>query len=248
MPQLVLLRHGESFWNRENRFTGWTDIPLTEKGRIEALEAAQRLLAEGITFDRAFTSLLVRSVESLWIVLKEMDLAWLPVEKSWRLNERHYGALQGLNKAEMVAAHGEQQVFLWRRSYDTRPPALATDDPRWPGHDRRYADIPPGELPRTESLADTVARFLPFWSGRIAPALMAGERVLIVAHGNSMRAAIRYLDGISDEAMPALYVPTGLPLVYHLDGDLRPVSSRYLATGDEIEEKVRPTRIQGKLP
>jgi len=228
MPTLVLLRHGESTWNLENRFTGWTDVDLTPKGREEAREAARLLTEGGYTFDVAHTSLLKRAIRTLWIVMDGMDLMWLPVQRSWRLNERHYGALQGLDKAETAAQYGDQQVKIWRRSYDTPPPALTRDDPRHPGHDRRYAGLAPEDLPLAESLKDTVARFLPCWHGTIVPDIKAGKRVLIAAHGNSLRALIKHLDGVSDEEIVGLNVPTGIPLVYELDGDLRPLGSRYL--------------------
>jgi 2,3-bisphosphoglycerate-dependent phosphoglycerate mutase len=228
MYTLVLLRHGESEWNRENRFTGWVDVDLSDKGRAEAVAAGQLLKARGFTFDRAFSSVLKRAIRTLWIVQDEMDLLWLPVERSWRLNERHYGALQGLNKAETAAKHGEAQVKVWRRSYDVPPPPLSVDDAQYPGHDRRYAALSPGELPLTECLKDTVERFLPYWHETIAPAIRSGERVIIAAHGNSLRALVKYLDGISDEDIVELNIPTGMPLVYELDADLRKISSRYL--------------------
>jgi 2,3-bisphosphoglycerate-dependent phosphoglycerate mutase len=228
MSRVVLLRHGESSWNRENRFTGWIDVDLTDKGRIEAAEAGRLLRAEGFTFDIAFTSVLKRAIRTCWIARDELDLLWIPVEKSWRLNERHYGALQGLNKAETAAKHGESQVKIWRRSYDIPPPPLSADDPRHPARDPRYADVPRDELPLTESLKDTVARFLPYWHGSIAPAIRSGKRVLIAAHGNSLRALVKYLDDISDDAIVELNIPTGIPLVYELDANLKPLGSRYL--------------------
>ena len=228
MHTLVLLRHGESEWNRENRFTGWVDVDLSDKGRAEAVAAGQLLKARGFTFDRAFSSVLKRAIRTLWIVQDEMDLLWLPVERSWRLNERHYGALQGLNKAETAAKHGEAQVKVWRRSYDVPPPPLSVDDAQYPGHDRRYAALSPNELPLTECLKDTVERFLPYWHETIAPAIRSGERVIIAAHGNSLRALVKYLDSISDEDIVELNIPTGMPLVYELDADLRKISSRYL--------------------
>jgi 2,3-bisphosphoglycerate-dependent phosphoglycerate mutase len=228
MKTLVLLRHGESTWNLENRFTGWTDVDLTPKGVQEAHEAG-RLLAEGqYTFDLSFTSALKRAIRTLWIVLDDMDLMWLPEHRSWRLNERHYGALQGLNKAETAAQYGEKQVLVWRRSYADPPPRLTPDDPRYPGHDRRYADVPREQLPLTESLADTVARFLPYWHERIAPEVGAGRRVIIAAHGNSLRALVKYLDGVSEEEIVGLNIPTGIPLVYELEDDLRPIRHFYL--------------------
>jgi 2,3-bisphosphoglycerate-dependent phosphoglycerate mutase len=228
MHTLVLLRHGESIWNKDNRFTGWVDVDLSEKGLVEARAAGQLLKAHGFTFDRAFSSVLKRAIRTLWIVQYEMDLLWLPVERSWRLNERHYGALQGLNKAETAAKHGEAQVKIWRRSYDIPPPALTVDDPQYPGKDRRYAGLAPADLPLTECLKDTVERFLPYWHETIAPAIRAGNRVVIAAHGNSLRALVKYLDGISDEDIVELNIPTGMPLVYELDANLRKVSSRYL--------------------
>jgi 2,3-bisphosphoglycerate-dependent phosphoglycerate mutase len=228
MMKLVLLRHGESTWNLENRFTGWTDVDLTPKGTAEAHEAGRLLKEGGYTFDVAYTSLLKRAIRTLWIVMDDMDLMWIPVHRSWRLNERHYGTLQGLNKAETAAQHGDEQVLIWRRSYDTPPPALTPDDPRHPSHDRRYADIAPEELPLAESLKDTVARFLPYWHGTIVPDLRAGKRVLITAHGNSLRALVKYLDTVPEEKIVGLNIPTGIPLVYELDGDLKPLRSYYL--------------------
>ncbi len=228
MHTLVLLRHGQSTWNKENRFTGWVDVDLSEKGVTEARAAGKMLLARDMTFDVAFTSVLKRAIRTLWLVQDEMDLMWLPVERSWRLNERHYGALQGLNKAETAARHGEAQVKIWRRSYDTPPPPLGVDDPMYPGSDRRYAALPQNEVPRGECLKDTVERFLPYWHETIAPAIRSGQRVLVVAHGNSLRALVKYLDGISDEDIVELNIPTGMPLVYELDADLKKISSRYL--------------------
>ena len=228
MKRLVLLRHGESTWNLENRFTGWTDVDLTPKGIAEAHEAARLLREGGYTFDLCFTSVLKRAIRTLWIVLDDMDLMWLPEHRSWRLNERHYGALQGLNKAETTAQYGEKQVLVWRRSYADPPPALTPDDPRHPGHDRRYADVPAAQLPLTESLKDTVARFLPYWHERIVPEVRAGRRVVIAAHGNSLRALVKYLDGVSEEEIVGLNIPTGIPLVYELQDDLRPIRHFYL--------------------
>jgi 2,3-bisphosphoglycerate-dependent phosphoglycerate mutase len=228
MKTLVLVRHGESTWNLENRFTGWTDVDLTPKGVQEAHEAARLLREGGYDFDLCFTSLLKRAIRTLLIVLDDMDRTWLPDHKSWRLNERHYGALQGLNKAETAAKYGEKQVLVWRRSYADPPPPLAPDDPRFPGHDRRYADLSPSELPRAESLADTVARFLPYWHERIAPEVRAGRRVIIAAHGNSLRALVKYLDGVSEDEIVGLNIPTGIPLVYELEDDLRPIRHFYL--------------------
>jgi 2,3-bisphosphoglycerate-dependent phosphoglycerate mutase len=228
MKTLVLLRHGESTWNLENRFTGWTDVDLTPKGAKEAHEAGRLLREGGYTFDLCFTSVLKRAIRTLWIVLDEMDLMWLPEHRSWRLNERHYGALQGLNKAETAAKYGDKQVHVWRRSYADPPPLLTADDPRYPGHDRRYADVPREQLPLTESLKDTVARFLPYWHERIAPEVRAGRRVVIAAHGNSLRALVKYLDGVSEEEIVGLNIPTGIPLVYELEDDLRPIRHHYL--------------------
>jgi 2,3-bisphosphoglycerate-dependent phosphoglycerate mutase len=228
MHKVVLLRHGQSTWNLENRFTGWTDVDLTPRGVEEARQSAQLLREEGYTFDVAYTSVLKRSVRTLWIVLDDMDLMWLPVVRHWRLNERHYGALQGLNKAETAELHGEEQVKLWRRSYSTPPPALDPEDERHPGHDPRYAGLSADELPRSESLKDTVDRFLPYWHETIAPDIRSGRRVLIVAHGNSLRALVKYLDDMSDEAIVGLNIPTGIPLVYELDDDLRPIRHDYL--------------------
>ena len=231
MKRLVLLRHGQSTWNQENRFTGWTDVDLSELGRQEALASGQLLRAAGDTFDIAYTSVLKRAIRTCWIVLDELDQMWIPVERSWRLNERHYGGLQGLNKAETAAKHGDAQTHLWRRSYDIPPPPLALDDPRHPSHDPRYATLAPADCPATESLKDTVARFLPFWNHTIAPAIQQGRRVLIVAHGNSLRALVKHLDGISDTAIADLNIPTGIPLVYELDDTLAPIRRFYL--GDE---------------
>jgi 2,3-bisphosphoglycerate-dependent phosphoglycerate mutase len=229
MHTLVLLRHGESTWNQENRFTGWVDVDLSEKGLAEARAAGQLLQAEGLTFDVAYSSVLKRAIRTLWIVLDELDLLWLPVHRAWRLNERHYGALQGLNKAETAARHGDAQVKIWRRSYDIPPPPLTTDDPYYPGKDRRYAGVDPRELPLTECLKDTVERFLPYWHETIAPEIRAGRRVIIAAHGNSLRALVKYLDGISDQDIVELNIPTGIPLVYSLGADLKPLGpGRYL--------------------
>ena len=246
MQKLVLLRHGESDWNRENRFTGWTDVDLSPAGVEEARRAGRALLDAGFTFDVAFTSLLKRAIRTLWIVLDEMDLMWIPVHRSWRLNERHYGALQGLNKAETAAKHGEQQVKVWRRSYDVRPPALEPSDPRFPGRDRRYASLTDAELPRTESLKDTVARFLPYWHEAIAPAVRSGQRVLIAAHGNSLRALVKHLDGIGDDEIVGLNIPTGVPLVYELDNDLRPVRHEYLGDAEQVRKAQEAVARQGQ--
>jgi len=228
MHTLVLLRHGESTWNQENRFTGWTDVDLSERGRAEAQEAGRLLREGGYVFDVAFTSVLKRAIRTLWYSLDALDLMWIPVEKSWRLNERHYGALQGLNKAETAAKHGEAQTKIWRRSYDIPPPALAPDDPRSPARDPRYAALKPDEIPLTETLKDTVARFMPYWQGAIAPAIQSGRRVVIAAHGNSLRALVKYLDDISETDIVELNIPTGIPLVYELTDDLMPVRRFYL--------------------
>jgi 2,3-bisphosphoglycerate-dependent phosphoglycerate mutase len=228
MFTLVLLRHGESTWNKDNRFTGWTDVDLTEKGRAEASDAGRLMRQEGFTFDIAYTSVLKRAIRTCWMALDEMDLLWIPCERDWRLNERHYGALQGLNKAETTAKHGEAQVKIWRRSYDIPPPPLDADDPRHPSHDPRYAKLPAADRPATESLEDTVARFMPYWRDTIAPAIRDGQRVLITAHGNSLRALVKHLDRISDDAIAELNIPTGIPLVYELDAGLAPIGSRYL--------------------
>lgn len=234
MYKIVLLRHGESTWNQENRFTGWTDVDLTERGVAEARRAGQLLKSEGYAFDIAFTSVLKRANKTLNIVLEELDALWLPVEHSWRLNERHYGALHGLNKAETAAKYGDAQVLAWRRAYDTPPPALDEDDPRLNPDDPRYASLPKAQFPRTECLKDTVARFVPYWETVIAPRVLEGKRVLIAAHGNSLRALIKYLDGISDEAIVGLNIPTAQPLVYELDDNLRSLRSYYLADEDTI--------------
>jgi len=246
MHQLVLLRHGESLWNKENRFTGWTDVDLSERGVKEATGAGKLLKQEGFVFDIAYTSVLRRAVKTLWLALEELDLMWIPVEHSWRLNERHYGALQGLNKAETTAQYGEQQVKIWRRSYDTPPPALEIADPRWPGRDPRYADLAREDVPLTESLKDTVARFLPFWHNTIVPALRAGRKPVIAAHGNSLRALVKYLDTVSEAAITELNIPTGVPLVYELDDELKPLSHRYLGDPDEIAQAMAAVAAQGK--
>ncbi len=228
MIKLVLLRHGQSTWNKENRFTGWTDVDLSEKGVAEARAAGRALAAVGLDFDICFTSVLTRAIRTLWLALEEMDRTWLPVVKHWRLNERHYGALQGLDKAETAAEYGDDQVFIWRRSYATPPPALTPGDPRHAGGDRRYAGLAPEEIPLAESLSDTVARVLPYWEQAIAPRVRAGERVLVSAHGNSLRGLVKHLDGISDEDIPGLEIPTGVPLVYELDEALKPIRHYYL--------------------
>jgi 2,3-bisphosphoglycerate-dependent phosphoglycerate mutase len=246
MYKLVLLRHGESDWNRENRFTGWTDVDLSAKGVEEARAAGRLLKAEGCDFDLAFTSVLRRAIKTLWLSLEEMDRMWIPVEHSWRLNERHYGALQGLNKAETAAKFGEEQVLVWRRSYDTPPPALEKADPRFPGGDPRYAGLTSAELPLTECLKDTVARVMPYWNASIAPAIRSGRRVVVAAHGNSLRALVKYLDGVSDADIVGLNIPTGIPLVYELDKELGPVRHYYLGDPDEVARRVAAVSSQGK--
>lgn len=246
MHTLVLLRHGESEWNRENRFTGWADVDLTDTGREEARRSGRVLAAEGFDFDRAYTSVLKRAIRTLWITLDEMDRMWLPVIRHWRLNERHYGALQGLNKAETAAKYGDEQVHVWRRSYAVQPPPLEPDDERHPRNDRRYGHLSADELPLTECLADTVARFLPYWEGEIAPAVRAGERVLVVAHGNSLRALVKHLDDMSDDDITAVNIPTGMPLVYTLDDDLKPVDKRYLGDPGEVAKAMEAVSKQGK--
>jgi 2,3-bisphosphoglycerate-dependent phosphoglycerate mutase len=246
MIKLVLLRHGESLWNLQNRFTGWTDVDLTPKGIEEAREAARLLQEGGYTFDVAHTSLLKRAIRTLWITLDGMDLMWIPVHRSWRLNERHYGALQGLNKAETAAQYGDRQVLIWRRSYCDPPPPLDPGDPRYPGHDRRYAGLAPAELPLAESLKDTVARFLPYWHETIVPELKAGRRVLLAAHGNSLRALVKHLDGISEEEIVGLNIPTGIPLVYELDDDLKPLRSYYLGDPEEARKAAEAVAKQAQ--
>jgi len=246
MYKVVLLRHGESVWNKENRFTGWTDVELSEKGVKEANSSGELLKNEGYVFDMAFTSVQRRAIRTLHICLDVMDLLWIPEVKSWRLNERHYGALQGLNKAETAEKFGDEQVHIWRRSYDTPPPELTADDERYPGHDPRYADLSPDELPLTECLKDTVARFLPYWHEEIAPTIKSGKRVIIAAHGNSLRALVKYLDKISDEKIPGLNIPTGVPLVYELDDDLKPIKHYYLGDVDAIAKAQEAVASQGK--
>jgi 2,3-bisphosphoglycerate-dependent phosphoglycerate mutase len=246
MFQLVLLRHGESLWNRENRFTGWTDVDLTAKGIAEARKAAELLSAEGFTFDVAYTSVLKRAIRTLWIVMDAMDLMWIPVIRSWRLNERHYGALQGLNKAETAARHGEEQVHVWRRSYDIPPPPLDPRDERHPGRDPRYRDLAAGEIPCTESLKDTVGRFMPYFHQEIAPAVRQGRRVLIAAHGNSLRALVKHLDALSDQAVTTLNIPTGVPLVYQLDDSLKTIGSRYLGDQAAVQAAIQAVAEQAK--
>ena len=245
MYKVVLLRHGESTWNKENRFTGWTDVDLSEKGRDEAQSAGRLLKQEGYSFDLAFTSVLTRAIRTCWMALDELGELWIPVERSWRLNERHYGALQGLNKAETAAQHGEAQVKIWRRAYDSPPPPLTPEDERHPSRDRRYANLAPSELPLTESLKDTVARFLPYWHGTIAPAIKTGQRVLIAAHGNSLRALVKYLDDISEQDIVELNIPTGIPLVYELNTELKPIRSYYLGDPEAARKAAAAVASQG---
>ena len=246
MHTVVLLRHGESLWNRENRFTGWTDVGLTERGAEEAREAGRLLLSEGLTFDVAFTSVLSRAIKTLWVVLDEMNLMWIPEHKNWRLNERHYGALQGLDKAETAALHGEAQVQIWRRSYRVTPPPLGPDDERVPARDPRYHDLTSDQLPLTESLADTVARFLPYWNDTIAPAIRSGQRVLIAAHGNSLRALVKHLDQMSEDDIIDLNIPTGIPLVYELDDELKPSRHYYLGDPEAAAAAAAAVAAQGQ--
>jgi 2,3-bisphosphoglycerate-dependent phosphoglycerate mutase len=244
MKTLVLLRHGESTWNKENRFTGWTDVGLSEKGVREAVDAGHTLHEDGYRFDVAFTSVLKRAIKTLWLVLEEMDLMWIPVQRSWRLNERHYGALQGLNKAETAERHGMEKTQIWRRSYNIPPPPLTKDDPRFPGNDPRYASLRPDEVPLTECLGDTVERFLPFWHETIAPAVRSGQRVLIVAHGNSLRALVKYLDQIADEEIVGLNIPTGIPLVYELEDDLKAIRSFYVGDPEVVKKATEAVGAQ----
>jgi len=246
MKKLVLLRHGESTWNEENRFTGWTDVDLSKKGLEEARNSGRLLRENGFVFDVAYTSVLKRAIRTLWIALDEMDQMWIPINLSWRLNERHYGALQGLNKAETAAIYGDEQVRIWRRSYDIRPPALTVQDERYPGSDPRYLDMDKEDIPLAECLQDTVSRFLPYWNEIIAPALRSGQRVIIAAHGNSLRALVKYLDNISDEDILELNIPTGIPLVYELDDDLKPIRNYYLGDQMEIEKAQQAVANQGK--
>ncbi len=246
MKKIVLLRHGESIWNRENRFTGWIDVGLSEKGVEEAMQAGRTLAQEGYVFDVAYTSMLKRAIKTLWLVQEEMDLMWIPVHHSWRLNERHYGALQGLNKPETVEKHGMEQVKIWRRSYDVPPPALTPDSPYYPGRDPRYAGLPPGEIPLTECLKDVVARFLPYWHETLAPAVQAGQRVLIAAHGNSLRALVKYLDNVSEEEIVGLNIPTGIPLVYELHDDLTPIRHYYLGDPEAVARAIQSVADQLK--
>lgn len=246
MYTVVLLRHGESIWNKENIFTGWTDVDLSEKGVDEAKKSGQVLKEKGYTFDIAYTSVLKRGIRTLWLTLDEMDLMWIPVRRSWRLNERHYGALQGLNKSETAEKYGEDQVLIWRRSYDIQPPALEKSDERYPGNDPRYQDLDTKDIPQTECLKDTVARFLPYWHDTIAPAIKSGKRVIIAAHGNSLRALVKYLDNVSDEEIVSLNIPTGIPLVYELDDNFKPIKHYYLGNPEEIKKAMQAIANQGK--
>jgi len=246
MHKLVLIRHGESTWNKENRFTGWTDVDLSEAGAAEALEGGRVLREQGYIFDVAYTSVLKRAIRTLWIVLDEMDLMWIPVHRDWRLNERHYGALQGLNKAETAEKFGEEQVKIWRRSYAVPPPALEEHDPRYPGHDQRYKNLAREQLPLTECLKDTVERFLPCWHEAIAPAVRSGQRVLIAAHGNSLRALVKFLDNVSDDDIVGLNIPTGMPLVYELDAHLKPMNSYYIGDPEKVKKAMEAVANQGK--
>ena len=245
MYKIVLIRHGESAWNKENRFTGWCDVPLSEKGLSEAKAAGELLKKEGYSFDKAFTSVLRRAIKTLWCVLEETDLMWIPVEKSWRLNERHYGALQGLNKADTAAKYGDAQVKIWRRSYDTRPPLLDKDDERSPGHESRYASLDEGSLPLGECLADTVARVVPYWENTIAPEVQSGKKIIIAAHGNSLRALVKYRDGVSEKGILELNIPTGVPLVYELDETMKPIRHYYLGDADAIAAAQAAVAKQG---
>jgi 2,3-bisphosphoglycerate-dependent phosphoglycerate mutase len=246
MIKLVLLRHGESIWNKENLFTGWADVDLSENGKIEVTTAGELLKSQEFSFDIAFASVLKRAIRTLWITLDVLDLMWIPVEYSWQLNERHYGALQGLNKAETAAKYGEEQVLIWRRSYDIRPPALTESDPQYPGKDARYRGLTRSELPLSECLEDTVARFLPYWHQTIAPAILSGKRTIITAHGNSLRALVKYLDGVSDQDILALNIPTGVPLVYELDGQLKPIRHYYLGDREAIAKAMAAVANQGR--
>jgi 2,3-bisphosphoglycerate-dependent phosphoglycerate mutase len=246
MKKVILLRHGESVWNMENRFTGWTDVDLTEKGVEEAKKAGELLRDASLAFDLAHTSVLKRAIRTLWLALEQLDLMWIPVLHSWRLNERHYGALQGLNKAETAAKFGEQQVLAWRRSYDVPPPALTPDDARYAGDDARYRGLAPDQVPLTECLKDTVARVLPYWNQAIAPDIRAGKRIVIVAHGNSLRALVKYLDKVSDQDIVGLNIPTGVPLVYELDDVLQPIRHYYLGDPAEVEKAMQAVASQGK--
>ncbi len=246
MYKVVLLRHGESTWNMENRFTGWTDVPLSDKGSDEAVAAGRLLKAEGFSFDLAFTSVLKRAIKTLWLAMEEMDLMWIPVVNSWRLNERHYGALQGLNKAETAQKYGDEQVKIWRRSYDVRPPLLERNDERHPSRDPRYASLDPADQPDGECLADTVARAVPYWEGTIVPEIKSGREVIVAAHGNSLRALVKYLDDVSEADILELNIPTGIPLVYELDANMRPLSHRYLGDPEAIARAAAAVAAQGK--
>ena len=246
MYKLVLLRHGESQWNLENRFTGWHDVNLTEQGEREGQEAGRLLKAEGFKFDVAYTSVLTRAIRTLWLALTEMDQVWIPVHREWRLNERHYGSLQGLNKAETAEKHGDDQVLVWRRSYDIPPPPMTKDDPGYAGKDRRYANLDEANIPLTECLKDTVARFLPLWEETIAPQIKSGKQVLIAAHGNSLRALIKYLDGVTEEEIIVMNVPTGMPLVYDLDENLKPTNRQYLGDAEKVAKAMEAVANQGK--
>ncbi|HLB32781.1 MAG: phosphoglyceromutase [Verrucomicrobia bacterium RIFCSPHIGHO2_12_FULL_41_10] len=246
MYQLVLIRHGESVWNQENRFTGWTDVDLSEKGVIEAKAAGELLKREGFSFDIAFVSLLKRALKTLWIVLDELDELWIPMERSWRLNERHYGALQGLNKSETAAKYGDEKILIWRRSYDVPPPPLETSDERFPGNDPRYADVPKEELPLTECLKDTIERVIPYWEEKIAPVVRQGKKVVIMAHGNTIRALMKHLDQLSEEEILHTNIPTGIPLVYELDQDLKPLRHYYLGDQEKIQAAMHAVASQGK--
>lgn len=246
MPKLVLLRHGESEWNKANRFTGWKDVDLSEQGIEEAKEAGQVLKEKGFTFDLAYTSVLKRAIRTLWITLDEMDLMWIPVHRSWRLNERHYGALQGLNKAETAAKYGDDQVLVWRRSYDTPPPSLDKSDERYPGNESRYQNLDEANLPLTECLKDTVDRFLPYWHDTIAPTIKSGKQVIIAAHGNSLRALVKYLDNVSEEDIVGLNIPTGMPLVYELDDSLNALEHYYLGDPEAVKKAMEAVAAQGK--
>lgn len=247
MHKIVLIRHGESTWNKENRFTGWTDVPLSDKGLSEAAEAGRLLKKEGYIFDMAYTSVLKRAIKTLWCVLEEMDMMWIPSEQSWRLNERHYGALQGLNKAETAAKYGEDQVKIWRRSYNVRPPLLDASDERYPGRDPRYAGLTQEQLPLGECLADTVERVIPFWENVVAPAVKQGRRLIVAAHGNSIRALVKYLDNVSDDEITELNIPTGVPLVYELDAQLKPLGSYYLGDAEAVAAAQAAVAAQGKV-
>jgi 2,3-bisphosphoglycerate-dependent phosphoglycerate mutase len=245
--KLVLVRHGESVWNKEDKFTGWTDVDLSEKGIAEAKSAGKLLKENGYNFDVAYTSVLKRAIRTLWLIQDEMDLLWIPVHHAWQINERHYGALQGANKEEMTAKVGEKQVQIWRRSFDVQPPALEISDPRYPGNDAKYKGLTKKQLPLTESLKDTIARVVPYWEKVIAPELKSGKKIIVAAHGNSLRAMVKYLDGISDEEIAGLNIPTGIPLVYELDNDLKPISHCYLGNAEAVQKAISSVAAQGKL-